>query len=594
MLRPILCCLCIAFATIAEAAAPAIPPASITTGALTNALGYTPLGGQYTPGRSLRATIQGIAPTYQSGAYAFTPASTPTDIAALELNGWGQSASLRHIRISCTATAVSTFQVLLQRSANGGAGTSAQQYADRSDLYDASAYAGFYTYTVNRTSNGNGISSSRPLIRMDNITCGTATAAGVDINWEFGRNGEKSPTIKNINDWLVVNLAGQTMPSGISMNMEVEWQEERVVRIGMVGDSTTALATPYFIHWPGTGSTGGGIGYGGALNGITSIDNNGSNGFRFLDFLENLNSVTWPLSTVMSHNYDVYVICYGINDIRTGLTTQAQLMDEIDAAIYAIHNGTVNGGTYTASEAGNAGTVFTWSGNQAAAPNALIILWGPNGFTADDSGSGAPNYYLTQSATVSNASWLGGVATYTTSAAHGYPIGTPIQAYITGISPSGFNSATSTTAVTITATDTTHFTAAIVSSPGSFVSGGTVYGLSGLWAGQTLAQAALSASQILYNAYAAFASDPRIYALVQKQDLYLASPLDGKTQVPAFPGWRGVNLLANTPVVTTNSGAQSMSNQIHPNSQFGQTLVANQIYPYLVSAVNAVMAGFVY
>ena len=569
---------------------------TLTANAIIGALGYSPIGGNYAPSKSLRTTPQTMGPTYHSGAVNFTPAATPTDIAALQLSSWQNMLSLRRVRVSCTATAAATLQVLLQKSLNGGGGTSASQYVAKSDLYDTGYSGNLYLYSANRTSDGNGVSSSRPIIRADNITCGTTSAAGVDIEWDFGQNGEKSPLIKNINDWIVLNLNGQTLPSGFVMNMDFEWQEERAIRIGMVGDSTTALANPYYINTAGTGATGGGIGQAGTLNAISAIDNQGSNGFRFIDFLENLNGVTWSLATVVSHNYDVYVISYGINDVRTGSITQAQLSDMIDACLYAIHNGTINGQTYTASEPGNAGTVFTWPSTTAAQPDALIILEGPTGFTADDAGTTAPNYYLTSGQfTINAASWSGGVATYTTSAAHGYPVGTPVQGYINSVSPSGYNSATSTTPVTITATDTTHFTVSIASNPGAYVSGGTVNAIAGsVVAGQTLAQEALTLSTLMYNAYAEFQSDPRVYALVQKQDYMITSPLDGKTLVPAFPGWRGVANLANTPITNAGAGAgivpgnQTMSNQIHANNQRGEMLMNRLIYPTLINAINSV------
>lgn len=71
-------------------------------------------------------------------------------------------------------------------------------------------------------------------------------------------------------------------------------------------------------------------------------------------------------------------------------------------------------------------------------------------------------------ATITAASWSGGVATYTTSAAHNYSIGT--QVVISGMTPSGYNGFYAVTTVPTTTT----FTVAIVSDPGT----ATVFGTS--------------------------------------------------------------------------------------------------------------------
>lgn len=73
--------------------------------------------------------------------------------------------------------------------------------------------------------------------------------------------------------------------------------------------------------------------------------------------------------------------------------------------------------------------------------------------------------------TISTASWSTGVATYTTSAAHGLAVGARVR--ITGISPSGYN------VIGVTTTGTTGSTVkvAITSDPGSYSSGGKLYSI---------------------------------------------------------------------------------------------------------------------
>ena len=464
---------------------------------------------------SLRTQIETAANSYSAGINNFTPDTAPTDIFRLGLNSYGSTAKIKRITVSGVATNVATvasIDVFLQRSVNGGAGTSTACQICKHDNYDAAPVAAAYYYTVNRTSNGNGVSSTRPIIRAGRMTFATATTTGVPIVWEFGLRGSKSLYLKDINDWIVLNLNGQTMPTGATLSIDIEWQEDRVVRIGAIGDSTTSNATIGLFNG---GSNSGGIGLSGQLNSLITIDNRGSNGFRLIDYLYNTNGVTYPQANVAGFKYDVHLFCYGINDIRTGATTKSQLIDMIDAYIWATLNGTVSGATYTATKAGGAGTVFTWTSSVSANPDTKIILWGPQGFTADDSGSGSPFYYMS-------------------------------------------------------------------------AAGNTT--LSGLWAGMTLAQAALAASQLMYDAYQAFSGDPRIFALVQKQDLTMLAP-DGATTVYAFPTWRGVANLANTPITAANSASQTMANQIHPGAR-GQVLEARQIAPYIVGAFNAFASNY--
>jgi lysophospholipase L1-like esterase len=79
----------------------------------------------------------------------------------------------------------------------------------------------------------------------------------------------------------------------------------------------------------------------------------------------------------------------------------------------------------------------------------------------------------------------------------------------------------------------------------------------GLFAGMTIAQAAQAASDILYGAYAAFANDSRIQAVIQKQDVL------GRT----------------SRTVANFSGL--MDDQLHPSSR-GQFLSANALMPFLL------------
>lgn len=81
----------------------------------------------------------------------------------------------------------------------------------------------------------------------------------------------------------------------------------------------------------------------------------------------------------------------------------------------------------------------------------------------------------------------------------------------------------------------------------------------GNFSAMTLAQASQAVTDMLYNAYASFNGDPRIYAVVQRQDV------TGRT-------------------VKTGANNSLMTDTLHPN-QRGQTLLARQIMPILTQAV---------
>jgi hypothetical protein len=71
--------------------------------------------------------------------------------------------------------------------------------------------------------------------------------------------------------------------------------------------------------------------------------------------------------------------------------------------------------------------------------------------------------------TIAAATWSANVATITTSAAHGWPLGGVFLATITGMLPAGYNGT-----FEITPTTTTQFTYALVTNPGSATAYGTV------------------------------------------------------------------------------------------------------------------------
>ena len=318
-------------------------------------------------------------PTYRSGVVGFAPAAAATDIATFFPTNYGRVAYIEQITISGTASSAAVLDLLIQRSVNGGGGTMAAQPTAKLDARDRAPTIGFYTFSANRSSNGNGIDGTRPLIAAAKLHLGTATTPGQPVTFCF--QGTKRPMLRDLTEWVVINLNGQTLPVGISLDIHVEWSEEALAPIQIAGDSTTSNAITLWEQ----------IGNSGAVTALGNIFNAGSNGYRLYDALTNSNGIPYPLvgpNGVLSRLNGmpgVLVLCYGLNDLRQGLVTRAELISMIDAAIYATINGTTSGASYVSPL--GAGTSFTWPTTLPANPDCRILLWSPNPLASDGNSS---------------------------------------------------------------------------------------------------------------------------------------------------------------------------------------------------------------
>lgn len=329
------------------------------------------------PARVVRVAPGSLSPSYASALVNFAPAANATDIAYLRADTYGRVGYVDRIVISGTATAAAVLDVLIQRSANNGPGTTATAPGRATmDRRDEAASCALWSFSTNRTAGGNGIDNTRQLFAAGKLYLGTASQPAPPLEFRF--TGPKRPMIRDLTEWVVINLNAQAIPAGCSLNIAVEWTEEALPALQMAGDSTTSNATRLFTE----------LGAAGGLTGACNLNNSGSNGMRLQDVLLNTSSPPFPLTTssgvIERLGYlvpGVLVLCYGLNDLRQGQVTRDQLISMIDAAIHATLNGTVNGATYTSPV--GAGTTFTWPGNTSARPDTRIILWSPNSLTTD-------------------------------------------------------------------------------------------------------------------------------------------------------------------------------------------------------------------
>lgn len=403
-------------------------------------------------------------------------AANPTDVFALAGQGYDRVAFVEAVTVWAVADTDAKVQFQIQRSVNGGGGTfdTAVSFVGRSDLRSQFPSFAVYRYTANRTSNGNGVDSLRQRIGGGSLTCN-----GAPVRVEFA-----APiALRDLTEWLVVNLAGAAMPMGFKMGCYFEWSEEAVPPVMFAGDSTTSNANFMFNR----------LYQSGVLPQQCSPLNAGSNGYRMIDALLNTNGIPYPLVggngiiDRLGSTPGVVVLCYGINDLRQGAVTRAELISMYDAAIHAILHGTTSGQTYTSPV--GAGTTFTWPATNPARPDTQIILWGANSLTLDGNAS-------------------------------------------------------------------------------NFVT------LTGRFAAMTLAQAAQTITDDLYEAPQFFSTDPRLFKVVQQQDIFgrVCATVANSGVWAKFVG-------------KTKTDAPLATDILHPNAR-GQALKAAQIAPVVLAAAQ--------
>ena len=363
---------------------------------------------------------------FRSAVAGFIPAAVATDFAAIAPQFFGRSGFIRRVTISGTANVPAVLDILAQRSLSGGSGTFVASPVGADSTVDIYSAHRLYTYSANRTTRGQGISNERPILASGKLHLGTAEVKAMPQTFDFQDKAGGGVALHDIEEWFVLNLNGQTVPLGCSLDIAVEWAEAAVPSLFFVGDSTTSNAVHMFNRLVTERN----------LHSGTRLANYGSNGYRLLDYLLGTGGIPWPLKQVntrLAGRSGVLVLCYGLNDMRQGAVSEAQLVSLIDAAIHATLHGTVQGASYRSTV--GAGTIFNWAANAEAAPDTKIILWGPNSLTSDGNASAA---------------------------------------------------------ITFT----------------------------GQWAGMTLPAAAQAMTDQIYSAYAAFENDPRVHAVVQKQDIF--------------------------------------------------------------------------
>lgn len=197
-------------------------------------------GGQFNPrtidlGGTPDVQLYGMAPTDQAGnvlttksAYRFatgpvtTFATGPTDWFTITGSAT-KTVRVTNIVVCGTATAASTIDLVLTKhsTADTGGTTGTAPTAVPLDSNDAAVTAAAAIYTANPTV-GTLVGTAIDTVKLN---LGAAGAAGC-VSLDYGVRNAQALVLRGVAQQVAVNLAGATMPAGISLDVRVELTEE--------------------------------------------------------------------------------------------------------------------------------------------------------------------------------------------------------------------------------------------------------------------------------------------------------------------------------------------------------------------------------
>lgn len=173
---------------------------------------------------SQSVVIDTFHPTYSYRAADFTPAATATDVLAL-VGAAGKCIRITKIGISGSATAAALLDIYItKRTTSNTGGTSSSPVATKYDSLDPAPSGTLLLYTANPSALGAGTGLEGDKIYLP----AQATPASEPTHWMVDYTGveDKCPILRNANESVTINLAGQTLPTGTSLYLYIEWTEE--------------------------------------------------------------------------------------------------------------------------------------------------------------------------------------------------------------------------------------------------------------------------------------------------------------------------------------------------------------------------------
>lgn len=174
------------------------------------------------PVRTVFGTVP-TSPTYRAINVDVVPAATPTDVIVL-VGSATKTIMITKFEITPTASANGSldFYVYKRTTADTG-GTSTATTIARNDSSNPAATAVAKLYSANPSALGTG-----SLVGATRVTLASKSPNGVAIQtWaeSFGTGNQQPIVLRGVNESLCINMAGQTMPTGIEIYFTLEWVE---------------------------------------------------------------------------------------------------------------------------------------------------------------------------------------------------------------------------------------------------------------------------------------------------------------------------------------------------------------------------------
>jgi hypothetical protein len=169
----------------------------------------------------LAVNTEGTKKSYGAAIVGFTPAATATDFFQI-LGSGSLVVRVTRITISGIATAAASIDIqLVKRTTANTGGTQVAATMAAYDSNDAGATAVVNSYSANPSVLG----TSAGNIRGAKLNLGAAGAAG-SIVWDFTTRNAKAVVLRGAAQSLALNWNGAAVPSGTSVDIDIEWTEE--------------------------------------------------------------------------------------------------------------------------------------------------------------------------------------------------------------------------------------------------------------------------------------------------------------------------------------------------------------------------------
>lgn len=174
--------------------------------------------------KGIRAiSIEGTRATFSYAISGYVPVTGATDILTLAAAASSPlTARLTRVAVSGISTSAASIDIqIVRRSAANSGGTSAPVTPATHDTNNTAAVSVLTQYSVNAASLGTAVA----VLRSRKLNLALTGAAGA-VEWDFGVSNDQSLVSRSSNQVLALNLNANTIPSGTSMNIEIEFTED--------------------------------------------------------------------------------------------------------------------------------------------------------------------------------------------------------------------------------------------------------------------------------------------------------------------------------------------------------------------------------